>query len=487
MSLTSSAFSQIPISMRTPGAYIEVDPSRAVRGLPIQRHRALIVGQRLAAGTVPAGSVRLISTVDEANAWFGRGSQLAAMVRAFKQVDTYTETYALAADDTGAGVAATGTLTFTGPATAAGTIELYIGGANIEVGVASADTATMIATATAAAINANLDLPVTAASAAGVVTLTCRHKGELGNAIDVRHSYWPGEALPTGVTIAVVALSGGTSDPAAAALIAAMADDRFDTIVWPWTSSGSLTELKNELVRRFGALVMKEAHAHSAARGTLSALQTLGNLHNSPHLTISDAGNEPTTPWVKASQIAARDAFEPDPARPRQYLTLPNVMAPARELRRTRSERETLLAAGIATTIVGDDGTVAIERLVTTYKTNPAGASDTAYLDVETMRTLAYLRWSMRTRIQQRFPRHKLAGDDHPGGLTIARPKDIVAELVALFVQWQEAGLAENLDQYKADLQVVRDTNDPNRLNALVPPDLVNQFRTFAGLLQFRL
>lgn len=485
--LTSSAFSQIPISMRTPGAYVEVDPSRAVRGLPIQRHKALIVGQRLAAGTVPAGSVRLISTVDEANAWFGRGSQLAAMVRAFKQVDTYTETYALAADDTGAGVTATGTLTFTGPATAAGTIELYIGGANIEVGVASADTATAIATATAAAINANLDLPVTAASAAGVVTLTCRHKGELGNAIDVRHSYWPGEALPTGVALAVVALSGGTSDPAAAALIAAMADDRFDTIVWPWTSSGSLTELKNELVRRFGALVMKEAHAHSAARGTLSALQTLGNLHNSPHLTIADAGNEPTVPWVKASQIAARDAFEPDPARPRQYLTLPNVMAPVRELRRTRSERETLLAAGIATTIVGDDGTVAIERLVTTYKTNPAGAADTAYLDVETMRTLSYLRWSMRTRIQQRFPRHKLAGDDHPGGLTIARPKDIVAELVALFVQWQEAGLVENLDQYKADLQVVRDTNDPNRLNALVPPDLVNQFRTFAGLLQFRL
>ena len=34
---------------------------------------------------------------------------------------------------------------------------------------------------------------------------------------------------------------------------------------------------------------------------------------------------------------------------------------------------------------------------------------------------------------------------------------------------------------------VERDPNDPNRLNVLYPPDLINQLRIFAVLAQFRL
>jgi hypothetical protein len=34
---------------------------------------------------------------------------------------------------------------------------------------------------------------------------------------------------------------------------------------------------------------------------------------------------------------------------------------------------------------------------------------------------------------------------------------------------------------------VERDVNDPNRVNVLYPPDLINQLRVFAVLAQFRL
>jgi phage tail sheath gpL-like len=34
---------------------------------------------------------------------------------------------------------------------------------------------------------------------------------------------------------------------------------------------------------------------------------------------------------------------------------------------------------------------------------------------------------------------------------------------------------------------VERDVVDPNRVNVLLPPDLVNQLRIFAALVQFRL
>jgi hypothetical protein len=48
-------------------------------------------------------------------------------------------------------------------------------------------------------------------------------------------------------------------------------------------------------------------------------------------------------------------------------------------------------------------------------------------------------------------------------------------------------GLVENLVQFKAHLIVERDPNDPNRVNVLYPPDLINQLRIFAVLAQFRL
>jgi len=483
--LSSSAFAQVPVSLLTGGTFIEIDPSRAMRGLPVRRPRALLVGQRHSTGTAPSGVIQPIFNGPEATAMFGRGSQLAQIVANFKALDDYTETFALPIDDANAGASATGTVTVTGPATAAGTIEMYIGGRNVRVGVAAADSANTIAAALVAAITADLDLLVTAAAVNAVVTLTSKHKGEIGNAIDVRHSYYAGQALPAGVGLAIVAMSGGTSDPSPSALIAAMGDARYDTIVWPWTSAAALADIKTELARRFIAMQMNDSYAHAGVRGSVGTLTTLGNLHNTPHFSFTDAGNEATTPWLKAAQVAARDSFEPDPARQRKTLTLPAVMAPSRELWRTRNERETLLNAGIATTIVHDDGTVAIERLCTNYKTNPAGALDRSYFDVTTMRTLAYVRWSMWTRVQLRFPRHKLANDDHPGGPTIARPKDIRAEMIALAVEWQAAGLIEDVNGFIESLQVVRDPNDANRVNILFRPDLVNNLVTIAALLQF--
>ena len=48
-------------------------------------------------------------------------------------------------------------------------------------------------------------------------------------------------------------------------------------------------------------------------------------------------------------------------------------------------------------------------------------------------------------------------------------------------------GLVENLTEFKRHLLVERDPNDPNRINVLYPPDLINQLRIFAVLAQFRL
>ena len=109
--------------------------------------------------------------------------------------------------------------------------------------------------------------------------------------------------------------------------------------------------------------------------------------------------------------------------------------------------------------------------------------------DVTTMRTLSYLRYAVRTRIALRYPRHKLASDGtlFDPGQAVVTPSSIKAELISLFRQWESAGLVEGFDQFKDDLIVERSTTDANRVDMRMSPDLMNQFRVFAGQVQFLL
>jgi len=485
----SLSFNAIPIDIRTPGQYIEFDATRAVQGLPAIQHKILVIGQRLTAGSVAAGvPVRVLSAA-QAEENFGRGSMLSAMLAALKAANSYTECWAVALDDLVGGVVATGTVTMAGTPTEAGTLNLYIAGQVVRVGVASGDTPTTVAAAVVAAVNANTALPVTAANAAGVVTLTVRHKGEVGNGLDVRANYYDGERVPNGLTVTVVAMSGGTGNPDVQTAITAIGDEQFHTVVAAYTDAPNLVKIEALLATRFGPMVQKEGHAFVAAAGTFGTISTLGDSRNSPHLSIMAAGKSPTPVYVWAAVAGAVDAYEPDPARPRQTLPLPGLLPPAVKDRYTRDERNLLLYDGIATTVVDAGGQVLIERLITTYKTNGQGVADISYLDVETLRTIAYLRFSVRSRIGLKFPRHKLANDGtrYGAGQAIVTPNVIRAELVSLFAEWEAAGLAEGMAQFKRDLIVERSGTDPNRVDAIIPPDVVNQFRVFAAQVQFRL
>jgi phage tail sheath gpL-like len=482
------SFNDIPVALRVPGAYLEMDNTRALRGLPGMPSRILVLGQRLATGTVAEAVPTRVLDVDQAEAFFGRGSMLHLMFRALKANNSWTETWAIALDDDVAGVAATGTITLTGPATAAGTILLYIGGQRVKVAVANGDAVADIATSVAAAINAKTDLAVTAGAALGVVTLTARNKGEAGNDIDIRVNYNVGEALPAGVGAAIVAMNGGTTNPDIAGAIAVLGQTWYTDIACAWTDATNLAALESELADRFGPLSMMDGHAYAGAAGSHATLTTLGNSRNSPHLSIMGAKASPTPPSEWAAALCGVCAYHAqiDPARPFQTLTLKSVLPPLVADRFTDSERNLLLFDAIATWYVDDGGLVRIERVITTYETNALGIDDITYLDLNTMKTLAFIRYTVRARIALRFPRAKLA-DDGNEGADIVTPRTIRNELVALFKLWQDAGIAENIEQFKADLVVQRNAGDPNRIDAIIPPATINQFRVFAGKVEFRL
>jgi phage tail sheath gpL-like len=480
-----------PGSLRKPGVYSEIDNSQAVRGPQSVTYRRLLIGQKLAAGTAVANTLVRVTSPAQADTLFGAGSMLAGMVRAALAIDTSTELQVMPLIDNAAGVAATGTIVFTGPATASGTVELMIAGRRVSVGVISGDTATAIGTAAAAAITAAADMPVTAAAVTGTVTLTSRHKGEAGNSLNARVNYYAGQALPAGVGATVTAFTAGAGNPALATALAALGDEWLHAWAVPYSDAASLASIKTELDSRFAWNREIEAHAFAAARGTQGTLGAIGDSHNSQHLSIMMANDEPMPAYEKAAETMAIAAYYAaiDPARPIQNLAYKWCLPPAAANRFTNEERNLLLFDGIATSKVATDGTMLVERLITTYKTNTAGASDISYLDSETLFTLMFIRHDWRDYVLRKYPRHKLAdnGTRYGIGQAVVTPNVMKAEAIAKFREWEELGLVENIDDFKANLIAERNASDPNRLDMLLPPDLVNQLRIVANKIQFRL
>ena len=489
------SFSQIPANVRVPLFYAEMDNSQA--GYFTQAQRTLLIGQKLAAGTAAANTPLLVSRTDEAKTLFGVGSMLARMHHIYRQNDSFAEIWCIALSDAGAGVAATGSVAITGPATAGGTLSLYIAGQRVQVAVAASDTATAIGAALETAINAATDLPVTAVNTTGTVALTARHKGSLGNDIKLQLNYrgnLGGEATPAGLTVTITAMASGATDPSLTAAITAMGDEEYDFIIHPYTDTTSLdaigTEL-NDVTGRWAWDRQVYGHAYTAKRDTLSNLVTLGAARNDQHHTIAGfEADVPNPAWEYAAAYGARNAkfIAIDPARPTQTGELLGILPARAGSRFLLSERQTLLNSGIATSYIGG-GTVRVERAITTYQKNSWNQADPSYLDSETMHTSAYVIRKLRYVVTQKYPRHKVANDGtrFGAGQAIVTPNVIRGEMIAAYAEMEELGIVENAKAFAEHLIVERDAVDPNRVNVLYPADYVNQLRVFALLNQFRL
>lgn len=488
------AFNSILADIRTPGQYIEFDPSKALQGLAVLPHKALIVAPRLSTGTAADLTPFLISSGNAAELGFGRGSIGSFMGKAFKKNNPYTELWGIGVADHASGVPAAGVLTFSGTATAAGTIHLYIGGVYVPVAVASGDTAANVVTAVAAAIQSGTyELPVTAADGTGdTVDLTAKNDGTTGNDIDVRFNYNTGEAFPAGITGTVsTAMASGATNGDIAGAISAMGDVQYHTIVSAWQLDASLDLFESELEDRWGPMEQKEGVLFAATKGSQGTMTTAGNARNSKHTVLMGAGLSPSPTYEWAAAAGAVNAYQAsiDPFRPQTTLQLKGILAPAPAAQLTRSERNILLTDGVSTFTVDAAGNVLIERMITTYQTNASSVADTTFLDIMTVRGLAAIRYTQRARIALKFPRHKLADDDtnFGPGQAIVTPKLIKSELIALFQEWETAGWAEGLDQFIEDLIVERNASDPNRIDVLMSPDLVNSFMVYASNVQFLL
>lgn len=482
-------FENIPENVRVPLFYAEFRSG----GTPyVNNPRLLLVGQKRSTGSAPA-NVPVLASDGTAEGLAGIGSMLHRMWLAARANAPLQEIWFLPLDDVAGGTAATGTITVANvPPTTAGVASVYIAGERIRVGVLTSDSNNSVAAALAAAINAETHLPVTAAAVNAVVTLTARHKGTIGNFIEVDHGFIEDEG-PLGKTIfTIVAMANGAGDPDLTTPFAALGEDEFDWIAMPYSGSnelGDASDLLNDVNGRWGWLKQLYGHVTCVGTGSVGTLASFGAGRNNQHESIFPARKFRSSPEQVAgavgAQIARRKSLPPELSRPMHSIKLEGIKGPLlRSDYLTKSDRQTFYFSGISGYYVHRDGSIMIDRIVTTYKSNRWGDADWTYLDIETMAQSMYGIRFIRTEITSKHGRQAF-DDDNPAQLPhIVTPADLEASLDHAYQKLIELGVFANFDSFQAKRRVVRNALDPNRADAFIAVDHVNQLRVFAALVE---
>lgn len=437
---------------------------------------------------------RQVTSPNEVSSLFGRGSHLHGMAETLFRNNLVTEAWMVAQDDV-AGTAANWTVTFAVAASAAGTLFFYVGGVRFAVGVSSGDTPSVYGAALAAAVAADTALPVVASwdDANSRISIVAKNVGTVSNDLDLRFNYNRGEEFPSGITTPVVAVAAaGATDPVISAVWAVLGDVHYNVFGMSYTDTANLAALEVELLDRFQPDRAIDAVGFLTLQDSHSNLLTTAAARNSQHVSIMGVDQFLSPPWKVTGAIVGNvgKSASADPAIPFQNLVLEGIIAPVATDEFTLVEQELLLDAGIAIFQTNAAAQVLIGRLVSTYTEDSLGAPDDTFRDVNTSLTLSFFRWDMRNSLTTAFPAHKLAGDGVRAlpGEKIVTPSLMRAEVIAIAKGWHDRALLEDFEGFKRTVQVVRDVAlDPNRLDVLIAPDTVNQFRVARILTQFRL
>jgi phage tail sheath gpL-like len=209
-------------SLRSGAIRICFDPS--LNAYP-SKCRILLEGQMLDTGTAEEDQLIKIPSLRDVDLLFGAGSVMAEGLRTGFGccANQAMEFYALPRKDLGVGatVAAVYTITFTGTATSDGRVDLFIGDGrwNTSTRIVEGDDPDAIATAVSTNLQADPTFPYTVTQALGVVTLTAKNKGTVGNCgAMIFNWHQRRDYAPKGVEVAILQTIQGLNAGAAAPL-----------------------------------------------------------------------------------------------------------------------------------------------------------------------------------------------------------------------------------------------------------------------------
>lgn len=493
-------FVEIPYTWKVPGNYMEVKAAindQAVLPFPAQ---GLIIGifdNTLAGSLATPGQPYQILSGPQADSLFGAGSTTAKMCRRWLKVNPYTPLDALAVTPVGGNAQATGSVTIAGTATAAGTFAFYFGGVRVPVQVNVGDTAAAVAANLKAAIALTNtpgyeplpSLVATYTAGTPVVNITTNHIGSLGNMIDMRINYQLGDVTPPGLTATIVPLTGGSGDPTTTVANALAGLSKWYTdIAFPWTDTTNTATFTNWLVAQYGAMAKLDCQGYVGTTGTYGTL--LNYAPNCKYLSVMPVQNSVTPPWEVAAAMAAACCLSSaqQPALQMRTVTLPGIKAPAGADQFTLAERETLLLAGFCTFTCDNAGNVYLERVTTSYRTDPDGAPNTQWFDLQATKIPTRVRYDWDNYIAQLYPRNALAADGTLAAQfapNVVTPRMLAATWASRSAVYEKNGWIQNSDKTAKQSSFAIDPNDGNRVNARQQIQNMGNLIVLAGSLEF--
>lgn len=465
MAETNIDFDNIPTSLRKPGVYTEYNSRNAVSTLPTNEQNVLIVAPMLNATKAFSAPTPIYSDVDAKNT-FGAGSWAHLMARIAIQNNAMIRLTVIGLKDSDSGVAATGTIMLTGTASNAGVLKVIIGGLDYAVAIAKSETAANIATRLNAVINAGEYCPVSATVNEGTVTLTAKCKGEIGNEISVNATLSAND-----MAVNVSALANGAENADLAAALASVAGQHYHVIISPFADDKNAKALREHLESVASPVEKKPGVGVLGFNGTLASGTTYTEKINANRITVGWYKGSVESNALIAAGYGAVIAGEEDPAKPLNTLEIKGLTPVDATQTPLKTEVNQALFHGL-TPITVVNNRVQIMRAITTYTKSPANVDDPAWLDLTTIRTLDFTRKAIEQRIALRFPRAKLSN---------RTPPKVRSEILDVLYRLEQQEILENVDANKGKLLVVRNDQDPNRLDTAIPADVVNGLHIVAN------
>jgi len=499
------SFNEIPYNLQVPGTFVEIAPNYDQSGLVAYPAKVCLLCPGTSAATITPLVPVQVFTPQQGALLLGAGGIGARMVAAFIRANPWTSLYVLGLPPAGGSAAATWTVLTTIAATltgVAGPLNLYIGGKQYSYTVTpGVDTSATIATGLAAAINSDPFCNVTASAGSVSITLTSRDRCALANQLDVRWNLNPGDQIPGGstsgtpnLTTTITNLATGAGVPSVANAFAAIPTTWFTHFVCPFNDSTSLSACSTEMLRRFnsmsGGLDARCFSYVSLANLTLLLAVTSGM--NSQFISVFGMQNEPTAPWEMAALIGGVAVFNlvNDPARQLRNLVLPGAVAPQTADILTETERQQMLTGGMATLIAGSDGSVRIERAVSTYQYAPGNIPDTSWMDIMTAETMSRIRYDWISYVGLIYPRNKMSADGTLGAEydpAVVTPRRMSSTWGARCNLYEKLGWIQNSQASVAASVFMLDATNPNRMDARQQIQIMNNLMILAGQMQFAL
>lgn len=461
-------------------------------------NRVILIGHGLSAGALAVGGIAPCSSHLDARILVGAGSMLEGMFLAARRNAPAQEIWIANVADTG--TAEVRTITCAAPSAAGGQGILSIAGREISVEIPAGSTAASVAASLVAAINGYYDrlskrsLPYTAAidgTDTAVVRVTARHKGVYAAGHDFHIPASDGLNAFTGkMTFATATAGAGVPD--ISDVLAAMGDDPFEVMLSAFGDTANLTKASgflNNISGRWSYAQQLYGHYFYPKTGSSADLTTAGLARDDWHLTLiprfAAGGNaEPDYEFVAGAigRIAPwlGGGSNGDVSRNQTGLVIDGVSAPRdRAYWPEHATRDAFLKNGVSTWKVSRTGEVVIDKIITQQQTTN-GAPDTTFRDIQRVFQITYALKKFRADLAAQHS-NKALRDDNPDNLdAITTVKDIKATLVHSYQEM--TGVLENANAAIEAMVVVRDKENPNRVNIHLPLDFVNPLDIFAGL-----